>query len=180
VGDLSIRLRLLGEPLEDAESEPAGPSAKSALIRSLRHLGGTSTLTNVAAIRRTIGFAVAALLLAACASSSHPNLPTGSPTTTHFSEPTESNNSANNRVCALIDNDYLFQPTVPATSLPLQAAIQAAIRIEGLLKHGTGLWLREAKPLQRAIVSNNGDGILKIFGYLQITVCETDGFTPAT
>ena len=83
-------------------------------------------------------------------------------------------------MCALIDDDYLFQPTVPATSLPLQAAIQAAIRIEGLLKHATGLWARQAIPLQRAIASNNGDRILKIFGYLQIAVCETDGFTPAT
>jgi len=100
-----------------------------------------------------------------------------SPTNPHFTEPTESDDSANNRVCALIDGDYLFQPTVPAH---FTISLQAAIRIEAMLKHGTGLWLRQAAPLRRAIDSDNEADIIKVFYHLQDPVCETAGFTPAT
>jgi len=120
---------------------------------------------------------VAALLLAACAAPNHPNLPTAPSATEHLTEPTESKNSEDNAICALIDNDYLFQPTVPAH---FTISRDDAVRIEAMLRRGTGSWLRQAGPLQRAIDSNNKTLITKIFYYLQDPVCEKDGFTPAT
>jgi hypothetical protein len=168
---LSTRTHPLGNAVPDSHPE----------LRTVKFTATLDTIRSAVGItKRAVALVIVAMLLGACSTPSHgsPNVPMSSASSTKtFTEPTESPNPSNNEVCALIDNDYLYEPTIPAH---VSISLHAAMRIEGLLRRGAGLWLREARPLQTAISTNNESGILRIFGYLQFHVCGTAGFTPAT
>ena len=72
-----------------------------------------------------------------------------------------------------------YYPTVPASGYSV--SLQSASEVEALLKNASFSGLRnEAVPLQQAIDSNNESDMVRIFGYLEYSVCPLVGVTPVT